>query len=70
MAKDHRLGETPAISYMGKSLEKIDKHLERLEERLLAVEKEVSSLRVWGGILSFLLPSLFLSLVLWRLNLP
>ncbi|NSW77342.1 MAG: hypothetical protein HPY68_11330 [Candidatus Atribacteria bacterium] len=60
----------PALSFVNKSLDRIDRRLEKLEERLLTVEKEVSSLRVWGSILSFLLPSLFLSLLLWRLKLP
>lgn len=64
------VGEAPGLTYMGKSLDKIDKRLEKMEERLLAVEKEVSALRVWGSILSFLLPSLLLSLLLWKLKTP
>ena len=62
--------DNPTFKYMGKSLDKIDKRLEKMEERLLAVEKEVSALRVWGSILSFLLPSLLLSLLLWKLRTP
>ena len=58
------------FNYMGKSLDKIDKRLEKMEERLLSVEKEVSALRVWGSILSFLLPSLLLSLLLWKPKIP
>lgn len=61
-------GFPPAL-FLRKSLEKIDRRLEKLEERLLTVEKEVSSLRVWGSILSFLVPSLLLALLLWRLRL-
>jgi len=59
----------PPLSYMETALGKIDRRLEKLEERLGAVEKEVSSLRVWGSMLSFLIPSLFLALLLWRLRL-
>lgn len=54
---------------LSRSLDKIERRLEKLEERMIGVEKEVSSLRVWGSILSFLLPSLFLALLLWRLKL-
>ncbi|MCX7949735.1 MAG: hypothetical protein N2509_06440 [Treponemataceae bacterium] len=68
--KSATLEENPPPAFFAhKSLDRIDRRLEKLEERLLAVEKEVSSLRVWGSILSFLLPSLFLALLLWRLNL-
>ncbi len=62
-------GEGFPLSFLSQELNKIDRRLEKLEERLSGVEKDVASLRVWGGILSFLLPSLFLALLLARLQL-
>lgn len=59
----------PAFSLLNRSLEKIDHRLEKLEERFVSLEKDVSALRVWGSILSFLFPSLLLGLLLWRLKL-
>ncbi len=44
-------------------LEKMERNLERLEERLGSVEKEIASLRVWYGVVAFVIPSLLLAVI-------
>ncbi len=62
-------GEGFSLSLLSRELNKIDRRLEKLEERLTGMERDVASLRVWGSILSFLLPSLLLALLVARLKL-
>lgn len=50
-------------SFGGLPEERILQQLEKLDERLRSVEKELAGLKVWGGILSVLLPSLLVVLL-------
>ena len=43
--------------------------LEKLDERLRCVEKELASLKVWYSILSFVIPSVLLAVILRGLRL-
>jgi hypothetical protein len=43
--------------------------LEKLDERLRCVEREIASLRVWYSVLSFIIPSVLLALILRGLRL-
>lgn len=43
--------------------------LEKLDERLRCVEKELASLKVWYSVLSFIIPSVLLALILRGLRL-
>ncbi len=51
-----------------RALNKIDRRLEKFDDRLSSLEREISALRVWGSILSFLIPSLLLSLLVHQLT--
>jgi len=51
-----------------RALNKIDRRLEKFDDRLGSLEREISALRVWGSILSFLIPSLLLSLLVHQLT--
>ncbi len=55
--------------YLLRILEKLEKNLERLEERMGGVEKEIASLRVWYGVIAFIIPSLLLAVILRGLSL-
>lgn len=55
--------------YIFKILEKLEKNTEKLEERLRCVEKELASLKVWYGVLSFIIPSVLLAIILRGLRL-
>lgn len=50
--------------YILKILEKLEKDMERLDERLRCVEKELASLKVWYSVLSFIIPSVLLAVLL------
>jgi len=67
-----RKGEVPPLPSSDKSLEralnKLDRRLEKFDDRLSSLEREISALRVWGSILSFLIPSLLLSLLVHQLT--
>jgi len=43
--------------------------LEKLDERLRCVEKELASLKVWYSVLSFIIPSVLLAVILRGLRL-
>jgi hypothetical protein len=51
-----------------RALNKLDRRLEKFDDRLSSLEREISALRVWGSILSFLIPSLLLSLLVHQLT--
>jgi len=51
-----------------RALNKIDRRLEKFDDRLSSLEREISALKVWGSILSFLIPSLLLSLLVHQLT--
>ncbi len=51
-----------------RTLNKLDRRLEKFDDRLGSLEREISALRVWGSILSFLIPSLLLSLLVHQLT--
>ncbi|MBC7218423.1 MAG: hypothetical protein H5U36_09925 [Candidatus Caldatribacterium sp.] len=55
--------------YILKILEKLEKDFEKLEERLRCVEKELASLKVWYGVISFIVPSILLAVLLRGLKL-
>jgi len=50
-------------------LAKLEKKLEKLDERLRCVEKELASLKVWYSVLSFIIPSVLLAVILRGLRL-
>ena len=43
--------------------------LEKLDERLRCVEREIASLKVWYSVLSFIIPSVLLAVILRGLRL-
>ena len=54
----------PEVYVILKSIDKLDRRFAQYEKRILSLEKEIAALKVWGSILSFLIPSLLLSLLL------
>ncbi|MDK2897076.1 MAG: hypothetical protein PWP04_1196 [Candidatus Atribacteria bacterium] len=67
--KSKKAGEllSPAeaeLTHLTRTLNKLDRRIEKFDERIQSLEKEISALKVWGSILSFLIPSLLLSLLL------
>ncbi|MCD6155479.1 MAG: hypothetical protein J7J32_00285 [Candidatus Atribacteria bacterium] len=55
---------SPEVYVILKSIDKLDRRFAQYEKRILSLEKEIAALKVWGSILSFLIPSLLLSLLL------
>ena len=43
--------------------------MEKMDERLWAVERELASLKVWYSVLSFIIPSVLLAVILRGLRL-
>ena len=67
-----RKGEAEPLPFYDKSVEralnKLDRRLEKFDDKLSSLEREISALKVWGSILSFLIPSLLLSLLVHQLT--
>ena len=63
-AKKGEASASPEVYVILKSIDKLDRRFAQYEKRILALEKEIAALKVWGSILSFLIPSLLLSLLL------
>jgi len=55
--------------YVLKILERMEKNMEKMDERLWAVERELASLKVWYSVLSFIIPSVLLAVILRGLRL-
>lgn len=63
-------GQNPSPEeYILRTLEKLERNVEKLEERLRCVEKELASLKVWYGVISFVVPSILLAVLLRGLKL-
>lgn len=63
-AKKGEASASPETYVILKSIDKLDRRFTQYEKRILSLEKEIAALKVWGSILSFLIPSLLLSLLL------
>ncbi|HSV31609.1 MAG TPA: hypothetical protein VLH40_06265 [Atribacteraceae bacterium] len=51
------------LKHIARTLDKLERTLERADERLRAVEREITALKVWGSFLSILVPALLLALL-------
>lgn len=49
--------------YILKLLERLEKKVECLDERLRCVEKELSSVKVWAGVLSVVVPAVVVAVL-------
>ena len=50
--------------YLAKTVEKMDKRLERYDENIRSMERELSSLKVWVSIGSLIGPGIVVALIL------
>jgi uncharacterized protein YlxW (UPF0749 family) len=50
--------------YLAKTVEKMDKRLERYDENIRAMERELSSLKVWVSVGSIIGPGIVVALIL------
>lgn len=51
-------GNPPSGEYILIILERLEKRVECLDDRLRCVEKELSSVKVWAGVLSVVVPAI------------
>ena len=49
------------LKHIARSLDKLERTLERSDDRLRLVERELAALKVWGSILSMLIPALLIA---------
>jgi uncharacterized protein YlxW (UPF0749 family) len=50
--------------YLAKTVEKMDKRLERYDENIRSLERELASLKVWVSIVSLIGPGIVVALIL------
>ncbi len=48
------------LKHISRSLDKLERTLERTDDRMRTLEREIAALKVWGSILSILIPALLL----------
>ena len=54
--------------YLAKTVEKMDKRLERYDENIRSLERELASVKVWISVAMLIVPSIVIALILKALG--